>query len=211
MTRHPHSDHLGQPVVLRRPSTPTALPAWSAAEAIATVVPGGALPATLNGIPFKAWAGVPRDDAGWHEVTGQAAIAEPPYHCPAGQHAAAGAVIVEEDGRVWLVAPSNQFGGYEATFPKGRVDPGASLQATAIREAYEESGLQVAIVAHLLDCARSQTYTRYYVARRVGGSPALMGWESQAVHLVPLEQLPQIAWHANDKVVIAALRAHLVC
>lgn len=167
------------------------------------------MPAALHGVPFAAWTEVPRDDAGWHEVTGQAALAEPPYHCPADRHAAAGAVIVEGDGRVWLVAPSNQFGGYEATFPKGRVDPGASLQATAIREAYEESGLQVAIVAHLLDCARSQTYTRYYVARRVGGTPALMGWESQAVHLVPLEQLVSVAWHANDKVVIAALRAHL--
>jgi 8-oxo-dGTP pyrophosphatase MutT (NUDIX family) len=54
------------------------------------------------------------------------------------ERAAAGAVVMEPDGRLWLVAPSNGFGGYLATFPKGRVEPGISLQATAIREVWEE-------------------------------------------------------------------------
>lgn len=39
---------------------------------------------------------------------------------------------LEPDGGVWLVAPSDGFGGYRTTFPKGRVEPGAALQATAI-------------------------------------------------------------------------------
>ena len=49
-------------------------------------------------------------------------------------------VILEDDGRVWVVHPSNGFGGYPATFPKGTLDPGMLLRAAAIREAYEESG-----------------------------------------------------------------------
>jgi ADP-ribose pyrophosphatase YjhB (NUDIX family) len=114
-------------------------------------------------------------------------------------------VIEEEDGRIWLVAPSNRFGGYDATFPKGRVDAGSSLQASAIREAFEESGLQVAITGFLADSLRSQTYTRYYRARRVGGTPAAMGWETQAVHLVPRAQLARVATHANDQHLIALL------
>jgi hypothetical protein len=58
--------------------------------------------------------------------------------------------------------------------------------------------------------ARStQTYTRYYIARRTGGSPACMGWESQAVHLVPMAQLRQVATHPNDAPVIAALERWL--
>lgn len=44
---------------------------------------------------------------------------------------AAGVVIEETDGRFWLVAPTNQAGGYAVTFPKGRPVPGATLQQTA--------------------------------------------------------------------------------
>lgn len=82
-------------------------------------------------------------------------------------------VTKETDGRVWLVGPTNQFGGYELTFPKGRPD-GNSLQTTALCEAYEESGLRARPLQHLVDVRRSQTYTRYYLAERIGGSPADM-------------------------------------
>jgi hypothetical protein len=57
----------------------------------------------------------------------------------------------------------------------------------------------------LVDSERTQTYTRYYLARRVDGNPAMMGWETKPVHLVPLAQLAQLAVHPNDKPVIAAL------
>ena len=106
--------------------------------------------------------------------------------------AAAGAVIEEADGRLWLVAPTNGYAGYKTTFPKGRPESGASLQVTAIREAYEEAGLKVEITGFLADLPRSQTQTRYYTARRVGGTPAAMGWESQAVHLVPRSKLAAV-------------------
>jgi 8-oxo-dGTP pyrophosphatase MutT (NUDIX family) len=124
---------------------------------------------------------------------------------PPGLAPAAGAVILEDDGRVWLVAPSNGFGGYAATFPKGRLDPGTSLPCAAVREAFEESGLRVDIVGFLVDARRTLTFTRYYIARRIGGSPARMGWESQAVHLVPLARLREVAVHPNDLPVIEAL------
>lgn len=195
---HPCPDDDGQAVPLRKPSTPTPLPSWEDPGRVATVVPGGPLPPVLNGVPLA-----PHAPDGWPD---EVPLDEPPYLLPPGFAAAAGAVIVEDDGRVWLVAPSNGFGGYTATFPKGRVDAGTSLQAACVREAFEESGLQVRVEAFLLDCRRSQTYTRYYVARRIGGSPACMGWESQAVHLVPAARLHEIAVHPNDVPVIAALR-----
>jgi len=198
--RHPCPDDHGQAVVIANPSLPGAPEAWRDPARMATVVPGGAMPDALNGIPFTA-AGLPIMDV--------ATVDEPPYVLPAGLKAAAGAVIVEDDGRVWLVAPTNGFGGYAATFPKGRVDPGTGLQATAVREAFEESGLAVELVAFLADVRRTQTYTRYYVARRVGGNPALMGWETQAVHLVPTGMLTQVAVHANDVAIIGALLRHM--
>lgn len=202
---HPQADERGNPVRLVRPSTPTELATWDAPGRLATVIPLGGLPTALLGIPLLAWTGAPVDNAGWNAVEGQANIEEPPFIVPSHKAAAAGVLIEEADGRLWLVAPSNQFGGYQATFPKGRVDHGVGLQATAIREAFEESGLQVAITDFLVDAERTQTYTRYYLARRVGGHPAMMGWETQAVHLVPLDQLPAVAIHPNDKPVIAAL------
>ena len=205
-TFHPQPDEHGAPVRLARPSTPTATATWDDPASIATVIPLGALPASLNDVPFAPWLDIPATNADWQLVPGQAVIDEPPFAVPAGFAPAAGVVIVEDDGRVWAVAPSNAFGGYDATFPKGRVDPDISLQATAIREAFEESGLRVQIVRHLIDCRRTQTVTRYYLTRRLGGNPALMGWESQAVHLVPTALLETVLGNPNDAVIIAALR-----
>ena len=199
--RHPVLNSDGQPVTIHLPSRPTPLAAWSDSARIATVVPGGELPPQLNGIPFTAWEGSLTTPASLVNKP----VDEPPFVLPAGLAAAAGVVVVEDDGRVWLVAPTNRFGGYEATFPKGRVDPGTGLQHTAIREAFEESGLAVELTAWLFDARRTQTFTRYYLARRIGGSPAAMGWETQAVHLVPLAQLRAVAAHPNDAAIIRAL------
>ena len=206
---HPYPNDDGEPVLIRQPSTPTSLFAWADPQQVATVVPGGALPAVLNGIPLVPWDEAPATSQGWSACAVYPDLDEPLYVLPPGYAAAAGAVILEDDGRVWLVAPSNGFGGYSATFPKGRVDPGTSLHCAAVREAFEESGLQVRVEAFLLDVRRTLTYTRYYIARRVGGSPAAMGWESQAVHLVPLAQLREVAVHPNDAPVIAALERWL--
>ena len=83
------------------------------------------------------------------------------------------------------MSPNSAFGGYAETFPKGQVEQGCTTQETARREPLEEAGLLVKIVAYLCDVPRTTTMTRYYLANRVGGLPTHMGWESQAVHLVP--------------------------
>lgn len=155
------------------------------------------MPDELNGIALQPSAG----PVGVGEL-----VDEPEFILPPGLKAAAGAVVLEDDGRVWLVSPSNGFGGYSATFPKGRVDPGGTLQQTAVREVYEESGLLVRLEAFLIDVRRTQTYTRYYIAKRIGGCPSAMGWESQAVHLVPAMRLAEVAAHPNDAAIIRALR-----
>lgn len=198
---HPHPDENGKPVLIRQPSLPTLPATWAGPACIATVIPDGDMPAVLNGIAVSAQPlTLPADDE---------AIAEPPFVLPPGMRAAAGAVVIEDDGRVWLVSPSNGFGGYSATFPKGRLDPGGTLQHTAVREVFEESGLVVRLEAYLLDVSRTQTHSRYYVARRVGGNPAQMGWESQAVHLVPAARLQELAVHPNDVALIRAVSAYV--
>jgi 8-oxo-dGTP pyrophosphatase MutT (NUDIX family) len=202
---HPMLDEHGKPVLLNKPSQPTALPSWGQADAVATVVPGGDCPAELNGIAMTAWLDVPTSAQAWNNVEGQCEFQKPPFNPPGGKMPAAGVVVEKPDGRFWLVAPSNAFGGYTATFPKGRIEGNVNRQASAIREAYEEAGLKVKITGYLADSNRSQSYTRYYLAQRVGGNPALMGWESQAVHLVPRAALVKFLTHLNDLSLLALL------
>ena len=98
-------------------------------------------------------------------------------------------MIVEPDGRVWVCEPTNQFGGSPRPFPKGTRVAGWSRQATAAREVFEETGLLVEVGAFLIDCGRRHSVTRFFLARRIGGSPSAMGWETQALWLVPMAQL----------------------
>jgi len=184
MALHPRPDEHGKPVHLAHPSQPTGLEAWVDPTAVATVVPDGPMPPALHGVAFEPWRDAPTSRAGWDALTGGADFDEPRFQ-PEDLSPAAGAVILEPDGRVWLVSPSNAFGGYRTTFPKGKVLH-LGLRVTAVKEAFEETGLRVELVRHLLDVRRSTSHTRYYLARRVGGTPSAMGWESQATHLAPL-------------------------
>jgi hypothetical protein len=134
----------------------------------------------------------------------------------------AGLIIFEPDGRVWIAHPTNGFGGDRATFPRGTYDDldMTDLRITAVREVFEETGIFGAIVAYvanpLISAASDARKTawmrglnegsgvfaevfqdghkrvRYYLARRIAGSPIGTGWESQAVSLVPLFKLREL-------------------
>lgn len=168
------------------------------------------MPAALNGVPFEPWNDHPTTAAEWNSYSGlMPDLVEPAMQTPHGKKASAGVVALEPDGRVWLVHPTGGFGGYLTTWPKGRVEAGVSVQATAVRETWEESGLKVRIIGLLGDFVRTTTVTRYYIGERTGGTPASMGWESQACTLAPLEALPSLLNGAADKPVLAALQVAL--
>lgn len=195
---HPELGEKGETVYIRKPSTPTSELTWEDPKQIATFTPGGETPKELNGIAFKPWDNAPDTPEDWDEVEGQDAFLKEPPFDPGSLKPAAGVVVEEPDGRVWVIHPTNGFGGYNATFPKGRTEHDIDLQASAIKEAYEESGLKVEITGFLADVDRSVTRCRYYTARRVGGTPAKMGWESQAVSLVPRSDLYKVLNNWND-------------
>ncbi|WP_291138921.1 NUDIX domain-containing protein [Hydrogenophaga sp.] len=178
--------------------------AWADPEEVACVVPNGPMPVTINGLAASTWSDRPHSPVEWEALAASQSINEPPFEAPANYKRAAGVVTREPDGRVWLVAPSNAFGGYQATFPKGTLD-GKSSQATALVETFEECGLHVRLVRHLIDTKRSVSYTRYYLAERLGGNPADMGWESQAVILAPASRLKALLNNPNDLPILQAL------
>jgi 8-oxo-dGTP pyrophosphatase MutT (NUDIX family) len=201
---HPHPDEHGAPHRIEAPSCEVGLAQLADPLASVTFIPGSRCAAQLNCVAFAACT---RADVAAATAAAAASFAEPPFVLPAGMRAAAGAVVTEPDGRLWLVAPSNGYGGYRNTFPKGRVDAGMSLAATAVRETWEESGLQVALTGWLGDFSRTQTYTRFYLARRIGGHPGDMGWESQAVHLATVARARELLDRETDRAVLAAFIA----
>lgn len=187
---HQAVDDEGGPVYIHRPtegSSPNS-PSWTDPDAVLTVVPGQKVPASLNGIKMAPAPPAPN----WSTVAGQnPAIEEglPKLDEAKGYHPAAGVIIQEPDGRVWLTKPTNGYGGYRQTFPKGTQEHELTLQQTAIKEAWEETGLQIELTGVLGDFKRTTSISRYYLARRVGGSPAAQGWESQALRLVPHDKI----------------------
>ncbi len=178
--------------------------------------PGVRLQGTLNGVAVQSWD-APKTPEEWKHVKGQKQVGAPPFKPrkslpprwpgdkPLDFHSAAGAIVQEPDGRVWVVSPKGSFGGYKNTFPKGTIEEGLSVQATTIKEVYEESGLQIEITGFLGDFDRSTSRTRYYLARRVGGTPADAGEETEAVHLVPPEELGKYLTSYYDQDILQAL------
>ena len=186
-------------VVITSPHSPGPEAYWHLPDQIGTFLPEGPVPAALNGIPFATWREAPTTLHDWSRVPGQQPdLVEPPFD-PQGKQPAAGLIIEETDGRIWIVCPTNRFAGCAASFPKGRADEGLSLQVTAIKETFEETGLRVAITGLVGDFPGVITLARYYRARRIGGTPADMGWESQAVLLVPKNQLVAVVNLPRDQ------------
>lgn len=209
---HPCLDENGKPVVVAHPSGSTDLAAWLDPKRTATLsrtLPPD-IPEAVNGIAFSETVPVQGEDPRqWRAITPDAVAGEPNFVLPPGFRATSGCVVLEPDRRVWIVHPTNEFMGTKATFPKGRVEPVLSLAQNAVKETFEEAGIVVEPFAFLTDVARRIVVTRYYLARRTGGAPALAGWESQAVSLMPFEQAAAALNREGDQAVLSALKAYL--
>ncbi len=204
---HPLPNDNGEPVVIESPNVSSSLETWldPTAHALVSVLDNAGLPEALNGMAFSP-ALAPKD---WSELNDVLLVEEPAYRTDLGLRLTSGCVVLEPDGRVWLVHPTNRYGNVHVTFPKGRHEPELTLLVNAVKETLEESGLAVEPLAYLCDVVRTKTVTRYYVVRRIGGTPANAGWESQAVSLVPAARLPETLDRPNDRKVLPHLNAWL--
>lgn len=210
---HPCLDENGNPVVLEHPSTSTDAASWldATAAAVASRSDVPPLPKAINGLAFNPHFLATPDERPepWLKLAPNIVADEPDFVMPPGYRATSGCVVIEPDRRVWVVYPSNQFGGVVCTFPKGRLEPILSLAQNAAKETWEESGLYVEPTHFLCDIVRTHVVTRFYCARRLDGSPELAGWESQAVGLAPFEKLSEIINREYDRRVLAYLEAFL--
>ena len=161
---------------------------------------------TLNNVKLEP----PTDPKFWETAGDSGRFKEPafdPKH--AGAKKSFGCIVVEPDGRLWVIEPKGHFGGYEHTFPKGGANKGESNQQAAMREVFEESGLQVKIQGHLGDYEKTTSVTRYYIAKRVGGSPSLAGHETGTVKLVPFKDAKALLNKDIDKKILDDAEAML--
>jgi 8-oxo-dGTP pyrophosphatase MutT (NUDIX family) len=126
----------------------------------------------------------------------------------------AGGVVVRRLRGGWHVAAIRPQGRGERTWalPKGLVDPGESPAETAVREAYEETGLHVALDAKLGDV--KYVYTRrtgervfkvvsFYLLRyrrgRLGDLPPGMEVEVAETRWLPLAEAPRVLAYGGER------------
>lgn len=197
---HPHRGENGEAVTIHEPTQPSPEADWHKSDTLRTFPVGHPVPNHLNGIPFTDHAPAPSLPHGH--------LDDIPFEKTGHKKKAAGVLIVEPDKSVWVTEPTNHY-GYHHTFPKGTMDDGEHMQTAAVREAHEETGLHVQITGVLGDYEHSTSKARYYIGKRVGGSPANMGWETQAMHLCHIDQLEDHMHDPADKQIARDLKAKL--
>lgn len=155
----------------------------------------------IPGLPFKP---VFMGESDFQAMT--KASYEPPFpSLPPEKHAAAGMLLFTPDGKLVLVDPANKYGGYETTFPKGTQEEGMSLQATAVKEVYEETGFKAKVLGYLGDYEKSTSLTRFYIGVVEDGAPWMAHYETEAVRIVPLDQVDALLNVGTDKSIFADL------
>jgi len=102
-------------------------------------------------------------------------------------------VILDESGGRILLQKRADFRNW--SLPGGRVEPGESVEAAAVREAFEETGLQVSLVRKVGDYWKPQHHDTVTVfqAKTVGGQIVQRSTETLDVRWFSLDRLPWIS------------------
>ncbi len=150
----------------------------------------------IAGLPFKP---VQMTDADFLAQTKALPNEEPLLITDPQKHAAAGMLLFTPDGKLVVVDPAGQYGGYKTTFPKGTQEEGMSLQATAVKEVWEETGYKARILGHLGDYEKATSVNRFYIGVVEDGAPWAAHYETEAVRIVPLDQVDALLNVGTDK------------
>jgi 8-oxo-dGTP pyrophosphatase MutT (NUDIX family) len=159
---------------------------------------------SLHGIPFT-----PVKKDAWKKHKDKD-LGEPDYPSDRPQRPASGVVVLEDDGRMWIMEPTWHYGQQEHGFATGGVEEGLTAQQSARKEAIEELGFDVEITDWLGDVDTwPRSYRRYYIARRKSGQPTDAHYESDNVKLIPPGDMDTYFNKDYDKAAAALLKDYL--
>jgi 8-oxo-dGTP pyrophosphatase MutT (NUDIX family) len=139
-----------------------------------------------------------------------------PRFPPAGHHVSYGIVLVDAArAQVLLRKPSGGFQGYAWTFAKGQPDPGESPEETSIREAREEYGRLVRVIAPIPQWfGGTQWANAFWLAEDAGPYAPGFDWETEATQWLTWDAAihalgeTRVAYRRNrDLQILAAAKA----
>jgi 8-oxo-dGTP diphosphatase len=121
---------------------------------------------------------------------------------------AAGGVVCDDDGRVALVYRPK----YEDwTFPKGKLEKGETEEEAAVREVYEETGLDVELGRELgfvsYTDPKGRPKTVHYWLMRVSGGEFTPNREVTELRWLSLEAAPELLSYDRDREILGRIIA----
>lgn len=125
----------------------------------------------------------------------------------------AGGVIYRLKNNQFEIALTLRNQGQIIALPKGLVEKGESLEATASREVEEETGLRGRLVKPInsinywfydkQEKAKIHKTVYFFLFEYVGGSVDLHDWEVEEVKWVPINQAINLATYKGEKEIIS--------
>ncbi|MGB6244491.1 MULTISPECIES: NUDIX hydrolase [Gordonia] len=109
---------------------------------------------------------------------------------------AAGAVIVDDDGRVLMIKRGHAPEKGRWSVPGGHVEPGETIAEAAVREVFEETGLQVRVGAELwcvtVPYGDGETFEIHDFAATVIGGELMPGDDADEARWMTASQLAAV-------------------
>ena len=127
------------------------------------------------------------------------------------EETSAGGLILDSDQRAAVIGRTNAHGNLSWSLPKGHLEEGESLEAAAIREVSEETGIAGRVVAPLgiidfyftAEGQRIHKTVHHYLLIAEGGELNGDDAEVDAVAWVPLNELTDRLAYADERRLIA--------
>ncbi len=166
-----------------------------------------------------SWIGVggPATDLTRRGPIGARATMTPMARYPTRQAVSAGGLVYADrpDGRwVVLISRRNTAGSLQWTLPKGGLEEGEDLEAAAVREVREETGLESEIAGKLgvvdywfvwkPEEVRYHKYVHYFLMAHRGGSTRDHDDEAEDVEWLPVGAALQRLTHPNERRLVRA-------
>lgn len=122
-----------------------------------------------------------------------------------------GALVLrrDENGKPYILMIRHKAGGHRS-FPKGHMERGETEHMTAIREVYEETGVQIRIYSDFRETVHYHPMpgvskeVAYFLTETKQAEIRPRPGEIAQVEWVPLEQAEVSLTHENDKTVLRA-------